>query len=113
MKILCAIWLLLLTSVAFAGEWVTLKPSDLLQYEVSKQGGAGSFDEGLYIKNRSFFITSLSSTNKSFVLIKAPKLADRALSSLLYASATGKSMQFYVDGCNQGNLLASIFMVII
>lgn len=83
MKTICTIFLLFLTSATFAVEWVTLRPSDLLQYEVSKQGGAGVFDECLYIKNKSVFVTSLNCPNKSFVLIKDPKMADRALSSLL------------------------------
>lgn len=112
MKFSITLFLVALSTVSNAGEWVSVRASDILQYEVSKQNGAGMFDEGLYIKHRSSFTTTVDCPKKEFVLIKDQKLADRALSSLMYATATNKSMQFFVEGCNQGYLSASIFMVI-
>lgn len=111
MKVVAMFFLLMLSTSGSAGEWVAVRNGDILQYEVSKQNAAGMFDEGLYIKHRSSFTTNVDCPKKDFVLIKDQKLADRAMSSLMYAAATNKSMQFYVEGCNQGYLHATIFMV--
>lgn len=111
MKVFSIFLFAILSTASVAGEWVSVRASDILQYEVSKQNGAGMFDEGLYIKHRSSFTTAVDCPKKDFVLIKDQKLADRAMSSLMYATATNKSMQFFVEGCNQGYLHATIFMV--
>ena len=112
MKVFMCFIFLLVFQHAQAGEWVTLAPADLKQYEVAKEGALGSLNEGIYIRHKSSFATTLDCPKREFVVINDPKLADRALSSIMYAATTNKTIQLYVDGCNQGYLRASIFMVI-
>lgn len=108
---ICGLFFLVIQNVQ-AGEWITLAPTDLKQYEVAKEGALGVLNEGVYIRHKSSFSTTLDCPKREFIVINDPKLADRAMSSIMYAATTNKTMQFYVDGCNQGYIRASIFMVI-
>lgn len=112
MKLFCGLLLLLLTPSLLASEWVTLEPEDFSQYEISQANALGFASEGLYIKHKSGFATSLTCAKKEFVVITDPKLADRALTSLLFAMTTQKTMRFYVDGCSNNYLHAKMLMLI-
>lgn len=102
----------LLSIQANAGEWLTLEPQNLAQYEVIQQGAFSFANEGLYIKHKATFTTTQQCTKKEFIAITDPKLADRALSSLMFAIASNKIMRFYVEGCNNEYLQGKIFMLV-
>jgi hypothetical protein len=109
-----AVFLILgfLSFPTIAGEWVTLEPQNLAQYEVTQQGALSFANEGLYIKHKAVFTTTSSCAKKEFLAITDTKLADRALSSLMFAIASNKTMRFYVEGCNNDYIQAKMFMLI-
>lgn len=100
-----------LSAPTIAGEWVTLEPENLAQYEVAQQGALSFINEGLYVKHKATFTTTLPCAKKQFVVITDTKLADRALSSLMFAIASKKTMQFYVEGCSNDYLHGKIFIL--
>jgi hypothetical protein len=102
-----------LSSKTVAGEWVTLEPENLLQYEVAQQGALSFANEGFYIKHKTKFTTSLTCAKKEFVVFTDPKMIDRALSSLMFAISTNKKMSFYVNGCNNEYIHAKAFVYIL
>lgn len=103
---------LLMPLFSYAGEWVTLEPQNLMQYEIAQAGALGFANEGLYVRHKTSFSTTLTCAKKEFVVITDQKLADRTLSSLMFATTTNKTVRFYVDGCNNDYLHGKIFMLI-
>ncbi|MEW4368014.1 hypothetical protein [Aliikangiella maris] len=96
-----------------AAEWVTLAPADLMQLEVIDSGVHSFAEEGVYVKHKSEFPLSNSVTcsKKQFVAFVNPKLADRAMSAMMYAMSSSKTIKFYVDGCSNDYPLAKSFML--
>jgi hypothetical protein len=111
MKKLAILATALFSTFSQAGEWVTLEAKDFLQVEIAQAGALSFAAEGVYFKHKTTFNTSVSCSKKQFVVITDPKLADRALSVAMFASATSKTLQFYVDGCNNQYLHGKIVMM--
>ena len=88
-----------------ASEWVTLDPSDLLQVEVYQTGADAGKSEGVYFRAESDFSTTLTCSKKHTVVLTDATIADRALSMGMFAPSSGKTMQFYVTGCDNDHLL--------
>lgn len=104
---------LFLTTVANADEWVVLNPADLLQYEVIQPNVYSYAAEGLYIKHKTtFLMPNVSCSKKNFVAFTNEKLADRALSSLLFAIASNKTMKFFIQGCTNDYPKAVNFLLV-
>ncbi|HEY8939621.1 MAG TPA: hypothetical protein VIM59_05520 [Cellvibrio sp.] len=82
---------------AIAGEWITLTPENYNGFQIAQANNSANQPEGLYVSFKSSFSTTSTCTRKDFVVITDPKLADRALSTLMFAQATAKSLKFYVD----------------
>lgn len=104
MNKLLSIILLAIATCASAGEWVELTPANFGQLEIVEQNSFSFADEGVYIKHLTEypFSSSVNCSKKQFVAFVEPKLADRALSVVMMAVATSKTIKFYVDGCTQG-----------
>ena len=96
----------------FAGEWVTLEPQNLADIEVAQAGALSFANEGVYFKRNPSFSTTYTCAKKEFVVITDPKLADRALSAVMFAMASNKTIRFYVDGCNNDYLQGKMFMLL-
>ncbi|WP_158467515.1 hypothetical protein [Rheinheimera nanhaiensis] len=101
MRKLISILIVVFATSAYSGEWVELPPANFGQLEIVEQNTFSFADEGVYIKHKSEypFSSSLSCSKKQFVAFVEPKLADRALSVVMMAIATSKTVKFYVDGC--------------
>ncbi|HEY0924144.1 hypothetical protein [Rheinheimera pacifica] len=105
--------MILLSPKIIAGEWVTLEPENLLQYEVAQQDALSYANEGLYIRHKTKFTTTLACAKKEFVVFTDPKMIDRALSSLMFAISSNKTLKFYVTGCDNEYIHAKLFMFIL
>lgn len=86
-----------------SSEWVSLTPSDLLEYQIITANAYSFAEEGLYIKHKEkfSFSSSLPCSKKQFVAITDEKLSSSTLSTLMFAIASGKTVRFYVDGCTK------------
>ena len=82
-----------------AAQWFTLNSDSLKQIELIEEGVHSFAEEGVYFKATEDFPVALDCSKKDFVAIVDEKMADRALSLIMYAISTGKSVQFYVDSC--------------
>ncbi|MDR6984482.1 hypothetical protein J2X32_003126 [Rheinheimera pacifica] len=105
--------MILLSPTIMAGEWVTLEPENLLQYEIIQQNAFSYANEGLYIKHKTKFTTALACAKKEFVVFTEPKMIDRALSSLMFAISSNKTMRFYVTGCDNEYIHAKVLMFVL
>ncbi|WP_010381725.1 hypothetical protein [Pseudoalteromonas rubra] len=105
--------LMLLPGWVSGGEWVELAPNDLLQYELIQKNAFSFADEGLYVRHKSrfTFANQLQCSKKEFIVFTDEKMADRALSSLLFAMSTSRTLKFYVNGCTNDYPLAVSIMV--
>ncbi|KZN48587.1 hypothetical protein N474_24815 [Pseudoalteromonas luteoviolacea CPMOR-2] len=108
-----AFLLIFLSGWVRAGEWVEFAPSDLLQYELVQSNAFSFAEEGLYIRHKSAFTfaNQVQCSRKEFIVITDAKLTDRALSSLLFAMSTSRTIKLYVKGCTKDYPLAVGIMV--
>lgn len=98
---------------AHAGEWLTLRPQDLAQYELAQANTFNNAAEGLYIKHIGLFQTSLTCARKDFVMIGGDaRIVNRALATLMFAMANNKTIQFWVTGCSTDYIEAKNLMLI-
>lgn len=112
LKLLVFITSILLTGFTYAGEWLELKPTDLRQIEIAQEGALSFASEGVYFVHNGEYPTTLSCSKKAYVVITDQKLIDRSYSGALFAIASGKTLKFYVDGCDNGYIHAKIFMLL-
>ncbi|WP_431287702.1 hypothetical protein [Roseateles chitinivorans] len=98
---------------AHAGEWLTLRPQDLAQYELAQANTFNNAAEGLYIKHVGLFQTTLTCARKDFVMIGGDaRIVNRALATLMFAMANNKTIQFWATNCNTDYIEAKNLMLI-
>ncbi len=114
MKQIFIIILFFSTSFSFAGEWVELTPANFLQLEIVEHDAFSFADGGVYVKHKTQFpfSTSVTCSKKQFVAFIDPKLADRALSVIMMAIATSKTIKLYVNGCTHDYPRATVITLI-
>lgn len=114
MKTVLTTIFLFLAPLSYSGEWVELIPSNFGQLEIVEANTHAFAAEGVYIKHRTAysFSTSITCSKKQFVAFIEPKLADRALSVIMMAIATSKTVKFYVDGCTNDYPKATSIMLL-
>ena len=102
MNKLLPIILLAITTFANAGEWVELTPANFGELQILDNSFSFA-DEGVYIKHLTEYpySSNVNCSKKQFVAFVEPKLADQALSVVMMARATSKTVRFYVDGCTR------------
>jgi hypothetical protein len=99
---------------AHAEEWLTLRPQDLAQYEITQANTVNNAAEGLYIKHIGLFQpTTFTCARKDFVMIGGDaRVVNRALATLMFAMANNKTIQFWVTGCSTNYIEAKNLMLI-
>ncbi len=98
---------------AQAGEWLTLRPQDLAQYELAQANTFNNAAEGLYIKHVGLFQTTMTCARKDFVMIGGDaRVVNRALATLMFAMANNKTIQFWVTNCSTDYIEAKNLMLI-
>ncbi|AQT60659.1 hypothetical protein [Cellvibrio sp. PSBB023] len=99
---------------SWAGQWVSLNPADIVSIQITQSTNSAAQTEGLYIALKNPIIGEAASycARKDFVVITDAKLIDRAFSAYLFAAASQKTIQFYLDGagkCAYNGPIATIF----
>ena len=102
------------SEISWAGQWVSVNPADIGSVQITQSTNSAGQAEGLYIALKSEITGEAASycTRKDFVVITDAKLIDRAFSAYLFASASQKTIQFYLDGvgkCAYNGPIATIF----
>jgi hypothetical protein len=112
MKILLLMITMFISSSAMAGAWISISPSEIENIELWQSNTNSTVNEGVYFRHKSQFSSSESCSNKSFIVVTDPKLADRALSVAIFAISTNKSIKLWVAGCDNAYLHATAVMII-
>lgn len=113
-KTISILALSLCAQISSAAQWVTVTPADISSVQVTQSTNAAGQPLGFYIALKTDISGEAASycARKNFIVITDPQLIDRAFSAYLFAAASQKTMQFYLDGsgkCIYNGPVATIF----
>lgn len=112
------LFLMVYSHLSISAQWLVLQPADIKNIQLIQADNSNNSAEGLYIALHADIGGAAASycPRKDVIVITDPKLIDRVYSGVMFAMASQKVTQFYIDGSGGcvGNVpLITMFMVII
>jgi hypothetical protein len=94
------------SKTTWAGQWIELTTDDIKAIQVSQQNSSAEQPAGLYISLKKDIVGEAATycIRKDFFVVSDPEQMDRVISLYLFAQASQKRLQFWLD--NQGNCAA-------
>lgn len=109
-----ALALTVCAQMSSAAQWVSVNPADISSVQITQSANSAGQPLGFYIALKNDIVGEAASycVRKNFIVITDPELMKQAFSAYLFAAASQKTMQFYLNGtgqCTYNGPVATIF----